>query len=65
MSDDELTVGERLVSIETKINMILARDTDHETRIRKLERWTWVATGIAALAGTGAGATVTQLLIGA
>lgn len=34
---------------------------DHEQRIRKLERWQYVATGLAAALGSGIGASVSQL----
>lgn len=36
MEDDTVT---RLVRIETKLDVMLASDGDHETRLRLLERW--------------------------
>lgn len=41
------TVEERLARIETKIDALLGKDDDHETRIRVLEQWKARLTGIA------------------
>lgn len=54
MSDD--SDHDRLVKIETKLDIFL---NDHETRIRKLERWVYI---IAALVGSSGGV-VTNLLM--
>lgn len=54
MAED--TDHDRLVKIETKLDIFL---NDHETRIRKLERWVWV---IAAGLGSSGGV-VTNLLM--
>lgn len=69
------TVGERLARIETKLDAFLAQQTnyetraqsnhvDHETRIRRLERALWTATGFAAAGGGTLGAIVSQLIGG-
>jgi hypothetical protein len=68
-------VIERLVRIETKLDV--ANDThtghehrsdaihlDHETRIRRLERSVWLAAGAAAAIGGGAGALLAPLIGG-
>ena len=56
MTDDEVTIGEvvrRLGNIESKMDKIL---DDHESRLRRVERGTYVALGVAVAAGmTGAG----------
>lgn len=46
---DELSVtdSQRLVRIETLLEIAINKDKDHEDRIRKLERWMWIATGLA------------------
>jgi hypothetical protein len=65
--------GERLARIEEKLNAILTQMigndsrvelhiTDHETRLRKLERALWIATGAGLVAGGSAGAIVAQLM---
>jgi len=43
---------ERLTRIETKLDMFIATQRDHETRIRVLEQWKWRVTGMA-LAASG------------
>jgi hypothetical protein len=40
MSNDH-TTDERLVRIETKLDIVIARDNDKEERIRKLEQAMW------------------------
>lgn len=71
----EPSTGERLVRIETKLDMFLAghQDTaatqaaqyaDHENRIRRLERARWIASGAGLLGGGGLGALVAQLMGG-
>lgn len=49
MGDD--TVGERLATIETKLDMLIVKRDDHEMRIQKLERWAWVVAGAAGAIG--------------
>lgn len=44
-------VGERLIRIETKIDLFLDQLKDHETRIRVLEAWRYWMLGAAAAAG--------------
>lgn len=61
VSPDEF---ERLVRIETKLDIIITNYQDHETRIRKLERALWVAIGAAGLAGGVVGQLITPLIGG-
>lgn len=49
--DAELALVERLVRIETKLDTFNERGTDHEARIRRLERNMWFAMGAAATGG--------------
>lgn len=49
MDGSELMVGERLARIEVKLDQVLNTDTDHETRIRALERVWLKAAGAAAV----------------
>lgn len=51
---------ERLARIETKLDMLLTRLTDHETRLRALEAWRWLQVGAAAAAG-GAASKLVQM----
>lgn len=55
---------ERLIRIESKLDSFLNTHIDHETRIRKLEKALWLATGFATTAGGGLGTLVSQLLGG-
>ena len=41
--------------MDTKLDALLNQRQDHETRIRRLERWVWVATGVAAAIGSAVG----------
>jgi hypothetical protein len=61
MSNDE-SVAERLARIETKLDQALTQHSDHETRIRKLERALWTAAGFAAAGGGAVGALVSNLM---
>lgn len=64
---EETHLLERLVKIETKLDMFLephrATQEDHEERLRSLERKLWLATGLATVL-SGGGATLLQNLIG-
>ena len=66
MTSRQLTDSERLIKIEMHVEQISERlrenkelvderATDHEQRLRRLERWIWVATGAAATAGSAVG----------
>jgi hypothetical protein len=55
------TISDRLARIETKLDGLSSGHTDHEARIRALERTKWIAVGAAAAAGGLAGQ-LTQLL---
>lgn len=61
--DVEREVLDRLVSIETKLDISISRVDDHETRLRRLERAVWVAAGAAA-AGGGVVGSIAQQLFG-
>lgn len=54
--------NERLVRIEVKLDQALTNHTDHETRIRKLERAVWAASGFAAAGGGIVGTLLTRLM---
>jgi hypothetical protein len=56
-------VLERLVRIEVKLDTQLTRADDHETRIRRMERALWLASGGAAAAG-GVLGTIAQQIMG-
>lgn len=67
--------GERLARMETKLDALLTQFsghetrvqtsvTDHETRIRRLERALWIAAGAGLLGGGGLGAVAAQLMGG-
>lgn len=43
--------AERLVRVETKLDILIERKDDHETRIRRVERLAWLVAGAAGLAG--------------
>jgi hypothetical protein len=55
---------ERLIRIETKIDGFLLTYTDHESRIRKLEKALYLASGFAATAGGSIGALLSHLMGG-
>jgi len=48
--NDVTTILERLAALETKLEAV----PDHEARLRRVERFQWVAYGFAAAAGAGA-----------
>ncbi|MDP9820487.1 hypothetical protein [Nocardioides massiliensis] len=45
------TVGERLAVMDTKLDVLIQQRTDHEERLRTLERFRWVLLGVAAASG--------------
>ena len=47
---------------ESAARAIALVQTDHETRMRVLERRMWIAAGIAAASGAGVGAVISQVL---
>ena len=49
MSETEVVVGERLARIEVKLDQLLGTDSDHEQRIRAIERAWLKAAGAAAV----------------
>lgn len=60
--DVEREVLDRLVSIETKLDISISRVDDHEARIRRLERAVWIAAGAAAAGGGVVGSIVRQIM---
>lgn len=52
----------RLIRIETLLVGIAARDDDHETRIRKLERALYIGIGLAAALGSAIGSLAGNVL---
>jgi hypothetical protein len=54
-NEDVIALVERLVRIETKLDVSNRTHDDHEARIRKLERSLWIAMGFAAALGGVAG----------
>lgn len=59
---DDFAQFERLVRIETKLDLANASATDHETRIRRLERSMWLAAGAAAAGGGLIGQLIAPLI---
>ena len=57
-------MAERLARIEVKLDAVLSKHDDHESRLRRLERALWVVTGFAAALGGGIGSVITKLLGG-
>lgn len=53
---------ERLARMETKLDVFLSRSDDHETRLRRVERVVWIATGFAATAGSAVGALLSKVI---
>lgn len=60
------SVPDRLTRVEVKLDMLLLQTptlhTDHETRIRRLERAVWLAAGFASAGGGAAGAIISKLV---
>jgi hypothetical protein len=57
-----MTDSQRLVRIETLLEGITKGNADHETRIRQLERWRWLATGLAGGIGGVLGQAIQNML---
>jgi hypothetical protein len=59
---DELhEVAKAITRIETKIDYFAASSTDHEARLRRLDRMVWTAAGAAAAAGGTVGALIANI----
>ncbi len=58
------TIPVALARIETKLDNVMARDIDHEQRIRSLERALWLGIGFAAAVGSATGSLVAKLVGG-
>lgn len=64
MAPTDREVLDRLVRIETKLDLSISRVDDHETRLRRLERVMWIAAGAAATGGGIVGAIIRQAIGG-
>jgi len=53
-----------LIAMNTKLDVMLTSVSDHEVRMRRLERWFWVAAGMAAASGAGVSALVSTIVGG-
>lgn len=53
MTDE--SIRDLLIEIRTKVDMLVTQGTDHEGRLRALERTKWLALGVAMAAGGLAG----------
>ena len=58
------TVAVILARMEVKLDHSLSQVTDHEARIRVLEKKVWAASGVAALIGSAGAAFITKLIGG-
>lgn len=56
------SVEAQLAVINTKLDLLIEQRTDHETRLRSLERFRWVLAGVSASLGGGFGAAASTLL---
>lgn len=45
------SVEAQLAVISTKLDLLIEQRTDHETRLRALEKFKWVMLGVAAASG--------------
>lgn len=61
MLNTPLSDRDLLIEIHTKVKALVGTDSDHEARIRKLEKFMYSATAIAAAIGSAVGAYVGQL----
>lgn len=63
-ADPAMNDSQRLVRIETLLEGDARTRDDHEVRIRRLERWMWLATGLAGGVGGAIGQSLQNLLSG-
>ncbi|MGH4001541.1 MAG: hypothetical protein ACRDTJ_29230 [Pseudonocardiaceae bacterium] len=61
-SSSNLTDRDLLIAVHTNVETLVKASDDHEARIRRLERWQYIATGLAAAAGSGVGAGIASVL---
>ena len=59
--DPTMSDSQRLVRIETLLIGMASSDTDHETRIRRLEKVLYIGIGVAAAGGSAIGSYIGQL----
>lgn len=64
MTTDGREVLDRLTRIEVKLDSQLTHISDHEGRLRRLERTVWIAMGAAAAIGGAAGSIAQQAMGG-
>lgn len=64
LTSQEISAQERLIRLEVKLDLALSNGTDHEARLRRLERALWLATGAAAAAGGVVGSFLSKLISG-
>lgn len=63
-ASDLPSLVERMIRIEVKLDTYNSNHSDHETRLRKVERNMYLMAGVALIGGGGIGSIVTQLLGG-
>ena len=51
MSEDEMTTIDRLARIEVKLDMLVDQRANHEGRLGRVEKFMWVAVGLACASG--------------
>jgi len=59
--DPTMNDSQRLVRIETLLIGMATSDSDHETRIRRLEKVLYIGIGVAAAGGSAIGSYIGQL----
>lgn len=69
MADDEpvvkvtlTTIYDKLLDVEAKVDPLPERVSDHEVRIRAIEKYLWIWIGAAAVLGAGASQFATTLI---
>lgn len=71
MTSETTTILTAIARLEVKVDGLVGENTkadqlhlDHEQRIRRLERWMFILTGIAAAGGSAAGTIVSRAIGG-
>jgi hypothetical protein len=62
---EQPTIGEQLVAINIKLDLLIQQRTDHEARLRVLESARWKLVGIATAGGAVAGIVMPLITKGA
>jgi hypothetical protein len=55
-------IYDKLVQLDKKVDPIPTQVSDHEVRIRAIERYLWIWIGAAGVVGAGAGQLVARLI---